>query len=249
MLGSSTSVSNPNMVLNTAVAEALSQFYDELEGTAPQEMEDAVHQLIKRAIQKHKKIIFNGNGYSQEWVEEAERRGLYNLPSTPEALPRLIADKNVELFTKHLIFTKEEIFSRYEILLENYVKTIGIESRTLQEMMTKDFLPILSSYAGTVARDAASKKALLPGLSTDREESLVNELSQAYTDICQDLEQLKEVTCQTGAMENMQEAANASCRKVLPVMEAIRATASAAEAKIPDQMLGYPTYDQLLFSL
>ena len=249
MLGSSTSVSNPNMVLNTAVAEALSQFYDELEGTAPQEMEDAVHQLIKRAIQKHKKIIFNGNGYSQEWVEEAERRGLYNLPSTPEALPRFIADKNVELFTKHHIFTKEEIFSRYEILLENYVKTIGIESRTLQEMMTKDFLPVLSSYAGTVARDAASKKALLPGLSTDKEESLVNELSQAYADICQELEQLKEVTCQTGAMENMQESANASCRKVLPVMEAIRATASAAEAKIPDQMLGYPTYDQLLFSL
>src|SRR5699024_6513615 len=137
------------MVLNTAVAEALSQFYKELEGTAPEDMEHAVHELIKRAIRKHKKVIFNGNGYSEEWVAEAEKRCLYNLPSTPEALPGFIADKNVELFTKHHIFTKEEIYSRYEILLENYVKTIGIESRTLQEMLTKDFLPAVSSYTGT----------------------------------------------------------------------------------------------------
>ena len=147
MLGSAASVANPNVVLNTAVAEALSQFYTELEGTKPEDMEQAVHELIKRAIRKHKKVIFNGNGYTDEWVAEAEKRGLYNLPSTPDCLPQLLADKNVELFTKHHVFTKEELASRYEIKLENYVKTIGIEARTLAEMITKDFLPAVSTYA------------------------------------------------------------------------------------------------------
>ena len=120
MLGSAASVANPNVVLNTAVAEALAQFYTELEGTKPEDMEQAVHELIKRAIRKHKKVIFNGNGYTDEWVAEAEKRGLYNLPSTPDCLPQLLADKNVELFTKHHVFTKEELTSRYEIKLENY---------------------------------------------------------------------------------------------------------------------------------
>ena len=112
MLGSAASVANPNVVLNTAVAEALAQFYTELEGTKPEDMEQAVHELIKRAIRKHKKVIFNGNGYTDEWVAEAEKRGLYNLPSTPDCLPQLLADKNVELFTKHHVFTKEELTSR-----------------------------------------------------------------------------------------------------------------------------------------
>lgn len=249
MLGSSASVANPNMVLNTAVAEALSQFYKELEGTAPEDMEHAVHELIKRAIRKHKKVIFNGNGYSEEWVAEAEKRGLYNLASTPEALPRFIADKNVELFTKHHIFTKEEIYSRYEILLENYVKTIGIESRTLQEMLTKDFLPAVSSYTGTVARDTASRKAFLPSLSTEKEEKLVTELTAAYETLTGKLEVLKQMTREVDGIEDMQKAADACHEKVLPLMEELRVCASDAEAKIPDEILGYPTYDQLLFSL
>ena len=249
MLGSSASVANPNMVLNTAVAEALSQFYKELEGTAPEDMEHAVHELIKRAIRKHKKVIFNGNGYSEEWVAEAEKRGLYNLASTPEALPRFIADKNVELFTKHHIFTKEEIYSRYEILLENYVKTIGIESRTLQEMLTKDFLPAVSSYTGTVARDTSSRKAFLPSLSTEKEEKLVTELTAAYETLTGKLEVLKQMTREVDGIEDMQKAADACHEKVLPLMEELRVCASDAEAKIPDEILGYPTYDQLLFSL
>ncbi|HIS26551.1 MAG TPA: glutamine synthetase III [Candidatus Pullilachnospira intestinigallinarum] len=249
MLGSSASVANPNMVLNTAVAEALSQFYKELEGTAPEDMEHAVHELIKRAIQKHKKVIFNGNGYSEEWVKEAEKRGLYNLASTPEALPRFIAEKNVELFTKHHIFTKEEIYSRYEILLENYVKTIGIESRTLQEMLTKDFLPAVSSYTGSVARDTASRKAFLPSLSTEKEEKLVTDLTSAYETLTGKVEALKQLTCEVDSIEDMQKAADACHEKVLPLMEELRVTASDAEAKIPDAVLGYPTYDQLLFSL
>ena len=130
MLGSAASVANPNIVLNTAVAEALDQFAKELDGVAPEDMEHAVHELIKRAIKKHKRVIFNGNGYTDEWIEEAEKRGLYNLKSTPDALPMWIAQKNIDLFTKHSIFTSEELHSRYEIWLENYSKTINIESNT-----------------------------------------------------------------------------------------------------------------------
>ena len=171
MLGSAASVANPNVVLNTAVAEALAQFYTELEGTKPEDMEQAVHELIKRAIRKHKKVIFNGNGYTDEWVAEAEKRGLYNLPSTPDCLPQLLADKNVELFTKHHVFTKEELTSRYEIKLENYVKTIGIEARTLAEMITKDFLPAVSTYAAEVSKNATAKKSFMAAADTASEEN------------------------------------------------------------------------------
>ena len=181
MLGSAASVANPNVVLNTAVAEALAQFYTELEGTKPEDMEQAVHELIKRAIRKHKKVIFNGNGYTDEWVAEAEKRGLYNLPSTPDCLPQLLADKNVELFTKQHVFTKEELTSRYEIKLENYVKTIGIEARTLAEMITKDFLPAVSTYAAEVSKNATAKKSFMAAADTASEEALVEKLSTAYT--------------------------------------------------------------------
>ena len=177
MLGSSASVATPNIVLNTAVAEALSQFYQELEGTKPEDMEHAVHELLKRAIKKHKKIIFNGNGYSDEWVKEAQSRGLYNLVSTPDCLPQFIKEKNVKLFTNHHIFTREEIFSRYEILLENYAKTVKIEARTLSEMLTKDFLLALDTYAGQTAKHASFKKAFLPSLPLVSEEALVTKLT------------------------------------------------------------------------
>ena len=249
MLGSSASVANPNVVLNTAVAEALAQFYTELEGTAPEDMETAVHELIKRAIKKHKKVIFNGNGYTDEWVKEAEERGLYNLVSTPDALPRFIADKNVELFTKHGVFTKEEIFSRYEILLENYAKTINIESKTLQEMLTKDFIPAVNSYAAEVAVNANEKKALIPDLSTASEEALVAELTKASNTLFEKVAELKVVTqeAESAEAEDMQKSAELFHENVLALMDEMKDIASATEAKIPDEELPYPTYDQLLF--
>ena len=249
MLGSAASVSNPNMVLNTAVAEALEQFYKELEGTKPENMESAVHELVKRAIKKHKKVIFNGNGYTDEWVAEATARGLYNLPSTPDCLPQFVADKNVELFTKHNIFTKEEIFSRYEILLENYVKTIGIEARTLEEMLTKDFLPAVSTYTGEVAANAASKKTFMPTISTATEEALVTSLSNAYTAITDGIAELKSLTASADSLDGMQSIADSYHKDVLAKMEELRLIANEAEALIPDSKLPYPTYDQLLFSL
>ena len=249
MLGSAASVANPNVVLNTAVAEALSQFYTELEGTKPEDMEQAVHELIKRAIRKHKKVIFNGNGYTDEWVAEAEKRGLYNLPSTPDCLPQLLADKNVELFTKHHVFTKEELASRYEIKLENYVKTIGIEARTLAEMITKDFLPAVSTYAAEVSKNAAAKKSFMAAADTASEEALVEKLSTAYTALTAEVTELKTLIDTSFALEDTQKCAEAFHDQVLAKMEDIRTVASDIEALIPDSILSYPTYDQLLFSL
>ena len=249
MLGSAASVANPNVVLNTAVAEALAQFYTELEGTKPEDMEQAVHELIKRAIRKHKKVIFNGNGYTDEWVAEAEKRGLYNLPSTPDCLPQLLADKNVELFTKHHVFTKEELASRYEIKLENYVKTIGIEARTLAEMITKDFLPAVSTYAAEVSKNAAAKKSFMAAADTASEEALVEKLSTAYTALTADVAELKTLIDTSFALEDTQKCAEAFHDQVLAKMEEIRTVASDIEALIPDSILSYPTYDQLLFSL
>lgn len=249
MLGSSASVASPNVVLNTAVAEALAQFYKELEGTAPEDMETAVHELIKRAIRKHKKVIFNGNGYTDEWIKEAEERGLYNLVSTPDALPQFIADKNIELFTKHSVFTKEEIYSRYEILLENYVKTINIESKTLQEMLTKDFIPAVNGYAAEVAVNANEKKALIEGLATTAEESIVKELTEASNTLSAKVAELKVVTekVDAAAEEDMQKAAESFHKDVLTLMDEMKDVANAAEEKIPDEELPYPTYDQMLF--
>ena len=247
MLGSAASVANPNMVLNTAVAEALAQFYGELKDTAPEEMEHAVHEMIKRAIKKHKKVIFNGNGYTEEWVKEAKARGLYNLVSTPEALPRFIADKNLDLFIKHGVFTKEEILSRYEILLETYSKTVAIESKTMQEMLTKDFLPAVNSYAACTAKNAADKKALVPGLSTASEEALVTRLTELSNAITSGTAVLKEATARAESVEDMQEQAEQFLTKVLPVMDELKLAANEAETKIPDEYLPYPTYDHLLF--
>ena len=249
MLGSAASVANPNVVLNTAVAEALAQFYTELEGTKPEDMDQSVHELIKRAIRKHKKVIFNGNGYTDEWVAEAEKRGLYNLPSTPDCLPQLLADKNVELFTKHHVFTKEELASRYEIKLENYVKTIGIEARTLAEMITKDFLPAVSTYAAEVSKNATAKKSFMAAADTASEEALVEKLSTAYTALTAEVTELKTLIDTSFALEDTQKCAEAFHDQVLAKMEDIRIIASDIEALIPDSILSYPTYDQLLFSL
>lgn len=252
MLGSSASVANPNVVLNTAVAEALSQFYNELKDTAPDKMDEAVHSLIRSAVKKHRKVIFNGNGYTAEWVKEASSRGLPNLVSTPDCLPCFIDPKNISLFTKHHIFTEEEIRSRYEILLENYWKAILIEARTLEEMLKKDFLPALSTYMGKISREAAACRTFIASLKMEKEEALVKKLSEAYEKLSQGLELLTNemnLASEFGQLQNMQTAANTCRTRVLAVMDELRQTADKAEALIPDSYLPYPTYGRLLFSV
>lgn len=249
MLGSSLSVSGPNVVLNTAVAEVLSQFSDKLKDVAPEAMEEAIHALVKETIIAHKRIIFNGNGYTDEWVEEAEKRGLYNLKSTPDALPAFIAEKNMALFTKHGIFTKQEVESRYEILLENYSKTIHIESLTLQEMVKKDFLSSAIDYMDRVAQTACSKKSVAASISTVYEEKLLSRLSLLSEQLTASAEELAALTVQAEAKEDILEKAVYYQSTILPKMEEVRSYADEAETMIPDSYLSYPTYDKLLFSI
>lgn len=249
MLGSAASVATPNIILNTAVAESLDQFYEELKDTDPADMDEAVHALLKRAIQKHKKVIFNGNGYSDEWVEEASRRGLDNLESTPDCLERLLTAKSITLFTKHHIYTEEEIRSRHDILLENYAKTIAIEARTMVDILSRDFLPALLSYTGAVASSTSSKKALLPDLKTDAEEALVRKLSNCYEILADGVQDLKEQLTKTEKEEDLKRSAFLSRNLLIPSLEHLGTAASEAEALIPENLLPYPSYDQLLFSL
>ena len=250
MLGSAASVANPNIVLNTAVAEVLSEFSAALKDVPEEEMESAVHALLKKTIEDHKRIIFNGNGYTDEWVEEAEKRGLYNLKTTPDALPHFVDEKNIELFTKHGIFTKEELFSRYEIWLENYYKTINIESNTLAEMIQKQVIPSVFTYVEKLADTAAVKKSVVTDVSVASEAALISKLSTLADTMTKDLETLKADTAKAlAASDDVLACAKAYQENVLSDMETLRKSADEAEALIPDELLPYPTYDELLFSI
>lgn len=249
MLGSEASVANPNIILNTAVAEAVHQFAEELKDVPEDKMEESIHELIKKTIIAHKRVIFNGNGYTDEWIAEAEKRGLFNLKSTPDALPQWIADKNIELFTKYGIFTKEEIESRYEIWLEAYSKIVNIESNTMVEMVQKDFLPSVFEYIDKLAATAISKKSVITDISTDAEGKLIKELSDLAGDITKGLETLKADTATALAIEDPLANAKAYQSIVLSDMESLRKSVDTAETLIPDALLPYPTYDKLLFSV
>ena len=248
MLGSSSSVSGPNIVLNTAVAEALSQFHEKLKNVPAEQMEEAVHQLVKECILTHKRVIFNGNGYTDEWLKEAEKRGLYNLKSTPDCLPAFIAEKNVDLFIRHKIYTKSEIFSRYEILLENYGKTLNIEAETLLDMVRRQFLPALLDYTNTLAASIGSKQAVA-SLSCKAEIGLLTRLSSYYDEIDEKTEKLKADILTAAGTEDALEAAKYYHEVILSDMEAIRHVADEAEGYLPEAVLPYPAYDRLLFSV
>ena len=249
MLGSEASVANPNIILNTAVAECVHQFAEQLKDVPEDKMEDAIHELIKKTIIDHKRVIFNGNGYTDEWIEEATKRGLFNLKSTPDALPQWIAEKNIELFTKYHIFTKEEIESRYEIWLESYSKILNIESNTMVEMVQKDFLPSVFAYIDKVAATAVAKKSVVSDVSTASEGKLIKELSQLADEISTGLETLRADTAKALATEDPLANAKAYQTVVLSDMDELRKSVDAAETLIPDALLPYPTYDKLLFSV
>ena len=251
MLGSSSSVANPNIILNTAVAEVLSQFYGELKDVPADGMESAVHELLKKTIKEHKRIIFNGNGYTDEWIEEAEKRGLYNLVSTPDALPHFTDEKNEKLLTSHHIFTHAELHSRYEIKLENYVKTLHIEAGTMVEIIQKDLLPAVTTYMEKLAQTAALKKSVVPDISVSAEAALLTRLTELSETMVKDLERLKEDTAMAEyeVDKNLLKSAKLYQSVVLTDMEKVRVSADAAEALIPDSILPYPTYGKLLFSI
>ena len=251
MLGSSSSVANPNIILNTAVAESLRQFYEKLKDVPADEMESAVHELLKQTIIDHKRVIFNGNGYTDEWLEEAKKRGLYNLVSTPDALPHFIDEKNERLLTSHHIFTDAELHSRYEIKMENYVKTLHIEANTLVEFIQKDLLTSITTYMEKLAQTASLKKSVVPGISVSAEASLLSRLTELAETMTKDLETLKADTAMAEyeVDKDLLKSAKLYQSVVLTDMEKVRVSADAAEALIPDSILPYPTYGKLLFSI
>ena len=249
MPGSSLSVADPNIVLNTAVAEALDQICAKLENVDPKDLEEEAMKLVKKLLKKHRRIIFNGNGYTDEWVAEAEKRGLYNLKSLPEAMPQIKAKKNKELFEKHHVFTEIEIDSRYEIYLENYSKTIRIEALTMLEMVKKDFTDGLMAYETALTDTAIQKKQVLAGAKCTLETSILTKLDAASEAIGLAVEKLEKDLAETQKITESLALATAYHDTILADMDALRAPVDAAEEMIPETYLPYPTYSKLLFSL
>lgn len=246
-LGSSLSVSGPNVVLNTAAAEALSGFYEILKDAAPGKMEETVHSLLKKAIREHKRVIFNGNGYTDEWVEEAAKRGLYNYRSTPDVLPVFVQDKNMKLFMKHHIFTENEIRSRYEIQIENYSKTIHIEAKTMLDMINHQFMPAMLKTMDDTLNVAARKKKFDEGLSCRAERAIIDKLSAQYDALYDAVRILEEDTAKAESMSGGLELAKFYQTVILEDMDKARKLADTAEELIPKGVLPYPDYADILF--
>ncbi len=249
MPGSELSVSGPNIVLNTAVAEVLRQFYLQLKEVPPEEMQQAVYALLRSTLAKHKRVIFNGNGYTQEWVEEAQRRGLYNLRTTPEALPRFIEEKNIQLFTRHGIFTRQEVLSRYVILLEGYSKTIHVEAKTMECMLQQEFLPAVHQYTHQLVEAIQGKKAVLDSPCCTGEEQALTHINTLTQGIYTGLQQLAEHIAKAEQIQEELPQATYYQEVILQDMAALRQVADQAEAVLPRQYLPYPDYAALLFSV
>ena len=244
MLGSNQSISGPNIVLNTIVAEELKQFADELEGA--EDFTKALNDLIRKTIKEHKRIIFNGDGYAESWQIEAEKRGLLNYKTTVEALPHFIDQKNIDLFTSHNVFTEKEMISRTEILLETYSKTINIEALTLNDMVKKQLLPALSTYTADLAAALAAKTAVVDGIDVSMEESELKELSAAqgklYALSCKLDKELAEVPGGEAL-----ETATYYRDVIFAEMQGMREVIDAAEEKVSSDVWPVPTYADIIF--
>ncbi len=247
MLGSTVSVSGPNIVLNTIVAEVLDQFADELEKAT--DFNVALNALIKRTIIDHKRIIFNGDGYSKEWEEEAARRGLLNLRTTPDSLPYFVSEKSIKLFTKHNIFTEAELHSRYEILLENYCKTLNIEALTMIEMARRSILPAVINYTKNITDTLTAKQGIGIDISKCKEKEVVEELSYITSMIIENTEKLENAIIDVKDIEGIQNEANYYKDVVITAMNELRAVADRAEVIVGDKYWPYPRYGELLFSI
>ena len=247
MLGSSNSIACANIMLNSAVADTLRKFADRLEGA--EDFEGAIHALIQDTLRDHKRIIFNGNGYDDAWLEEAERRGLANLRTTPDCVPCLLEQKNMDMLTGLKVYTKAELESRYEITMENYCKTVTIEALTMVDMARRDILPAVETYTSRVAASAAAKKAADPELLCAYEKNLVRRLSGLTDRIAGQTEALERLMAE---LQTESDVTATACRirdEVLPSMSALRAAVDEAETLTASDCWPYPTYGDLLFSV
>ena len=248
MVGSSNSIACANIMLNTAVAEALCQMADELEKA--DDFDSCLQELIKRTIREHKRIVFNGNGYDDSWVKEAvEKRGLLNLRTTPEAMARLLDEKNIRVLTKHTVMSEAEIRSRYEIMMENYCKTDMIEARTMVRMAKKDILPAIDSYMKELADVITAKQSVSPELACGHESKklkklsaladLIDERSDALDAMASETEKVSDITCQGEKI----------WKDLLPDMAALRQVCDETETLVGRKYWPFPTYGDLLFSV
>jgi len=248
MLGSSASVSEPNVVLNTIVAEQLSEFADEIENS--KNFDETVHAIIQRVVRNHKRIIFNGNNYSDEWVEEAKKRGLSNYKTTPEAIEHLTDEKNVELYTKHGIYTETEMHSRSEILLENYAKVLNIEALTLLEMIKREIVTAICRYTKDLSQAAISKRDFSEHINTDVELELVTELSKLNSELVKLADTIEnQLEDAKNIQDNMLLYAKFYHDSVFFNMEKARNIINKMEANTSSDYWPYPTYTELLFNV
>ena len=248
MLGSSNSIACANIMLNAAVAESLKLYADELEKA--EDFSTALHELIKNTIKAHKRIIFNGNGYDDAWITEAtEKRGLLNLRTTPDAIPELLKKKNADMLTSHKVFTEAELHSRYEIMQENYCKTVCIEAQTMSDMARKQILPAVEHYAADVADAAASKKTLDAEISCCYEKKLVRKLVALIDSIDTRTDALDGVIAKLKTLSDVTEKANYIRDEMLPKMTELRAVADEAEIMTAESYWPFPTYGDLLFGV
>ena len=248
MLGSANSIACTNIMLNGAVAQSLKGFADELEKA--DDFEGALHDLIRRTIHAHKRIIFNGNGYDDAWIKEAtEQRGLLNLRTTPDAMSTLLEKKNVDMLTGLKIFTKAELESRYEIMMENYVKTVTIEAQTMLDMTRKEILPAVAGYTKELTETLAAKRAILPSLPAKYETGTITKLSSLLDQIDAAAYELEKTTLQIKAIDSVTESAFQIRDAMLPRMAALRVVCDEAEPMTAERFWPFPTYDKLLFGV
>ena len=248
MLGSSNSIACSNIMLNAAVAESLRQYADYLEKA--EDFEAALHDLIQKTIKAHKRIIFNGNGYDDAWIREAtEQRGLLNLRTTPDALPRILEKKNVNMLTSLKVMSEAEIRSRCEIMLDNYRKTVNIEAQTMVDMVRKEILPAVEEYTAKLAGALAAKKAVVPTLTGKYETGLIKKLSGLIDRIDAAAAELENALTVYHRIEDVKEAADTIRDVIIPKMEALRAPCDEAETCTAADMWPFPTYGELLFGV
>lgn len=247
MLGSALNIACPNIMLNTIVADELAQFADRLEKT--DDFDAEVTAIIRETYRDHKRIVFNGNNYSDEWLIEAKKRGLLNLRTTPEAMPYYIMDKNVELFTKHNIYTKAEMHSRYEILLDNYNKVLNIEALTMLDMAKKDILPAVVKYVKLLTDTAVAKKSLSASIPCDVEEELITKLSNLLNCFSKKIEALEQALLGAKDKEGEQALADYSAETIFVAMQELRAVADEMEISTASEFWPYPSYGKLLYGV
>ncbi len=245
MVGSTHSIACPNYMLNTIVAEILREFADKLEKA--KDFTSELNALIKDTIKAHKRIIFNGNGYDEAWVTEAEKRGLANLRTTPEALEAFVSKKSIDLFAKHGVLSEVEVRSRYEILLEGYCKTLSIEVLTMTDMIHKDILPAAFKYLKDIAKTALKVKELVPNAACKAESELAVRLSGLADKLSGSAARLESAQGRTNAIADARTCANEYAKKIVPLMQETRAVADEIEALLGAEYLPFPTYGDLLF--